>query len=277
MLAAQNYHSAAKKFPSGGDIQQAGVLVYLMPYMEQQAVFNGYSFRPSLYPLYYQDPVNRPASTSAASPPRPPNLYGTEPTIATLLCPAAPQVYVTALLAVSYGDAGFDFNASANANSHTFSSCPGCNVVGRTNYLGMGGYYGPHYENNFARGIFTYNRTVSIPKIADGTSNTIAFAEYVGAWIYWGGSGGIPDGVCGAHWSTGFNYSGFGGPSLTGSQPYNSGSNGNYAQFGSDHPGNIINVAYADGSIRSVTPQINFTTWVYLTGYDDGVVIQVDP
>jgi prepilin-type N-terminal cleavage/methylation domain-containing protein/prepilin-type processing-associated H-X9-DG protein len=270
MIGAQNYHSAIKRFPSGSDIQEAGVLVYLLPFVEQQSAFANFQFRPGSYALYYQDPLNRPASTGSATVPRPPNLYGCEPTIPVYLCPAAPAVTVTAMLAVSYGTGGLDYRSGAPVG-HTFSSCPGCNMMGRSNYLGMGGYYGPAAVGNFARGIFTYNRTVSINKITDGTSNTIAFAEYTGGNIVWGGSGGIPDGMSGGSWSCGFNYSGFGGPAPQGSQTGSA-----WAYFASDHTGYIVNVAYADGSVRSITPGIDFSTWVYLTGYDDGVVVQVD-
>jgi hypothetical protein len=32
----------------------------------------------------------------------------------------------------------------------------------------------------------------------------------------------------------------------------------------------------ADGSVRHITPAIDFSTWVYMTGYQDGVVINYD-
>jgi prepilin-type N-terminal cleavage/methylation domain-containing protein/prepilin-type processing-associated H-X9-DG protein len=274
MIAAQNYHSANNKFPAGSDIQQVGVLTYLLPFVEQQQAFANFSFKPTTYQLFYLDPYNVPPTTNSTTAPRPPALYGTEPIVPIYRCPAAPEVYSTVLKGVNYGVAGQDYHAAITTQSHNFQACPGCVVLGRTNYLALGGYYGPAAVNNLARGIFTYNRNVKMEKILDGTSNTIAFAEYVGCDIPWGGQGGIPQGLSGAAWVCGFNYSGFGTPAAKGSQtPYASGC---YAMFGSDHPAYIMNVAYADGSVRSITPGINFTVWVYLTGYDDGQVIQID-
>src|SRR5215468_2548390 len=60
-LAAHNYDSANNRLPPGIDAQMVGALVYLLPYLEQDAVYKGFSFRPDKYLLYYQDPNNRPA------------------------------------------------------------------------------------------------------------------------------------------------------------------------------------------------------------------------
>jgi len=290
-LAAHNYHDTYKVLPPGANGQMAGSLVFLLPYIEQQAVFTNFSLKPpptgwaypaaapaGTYLYYYQDPLNRPASTSSLTIPRPPAVYGAEPTIAAYLCPAAPPPasYTTVLLSVNYGTGGTDYAAGLGAG-HLASSCPGCLTMGRSNYLGMGGYVG---GNALAKGIFTFNSKVKLTFITDGTSNTIAFAEYVGGAATWAGSGGIPDGLEGTSWSNGFNYSGFGGPSVNGSRTM-SGVNGSpnpgWALFGSDHTANICNVAYADGTVRALSPSVDFTTWVYLTGYSDGVLTtQVD-
>jgi len=282
-LSMHSYESANKKLPPGSDVQAAGALVYLLPYLEQTSVFNNFSFRPATYTFFYQDPLNRPASTGSATNmnpavPRPPALYGTEPKLPVFMCPAAPspESYMTVLMAVNYGTAGTDYPNTGGAG-HVFSSCPGCQVLGRSNYLPMGGYYAPSSSGNLV-GLFTWKKQVKMAAISDGTSNTIAFAEYVGGNVTWGGSGGIPDGKDGAGWVCGFNYSGFGSPSPSGSLPPPSTytGNANWSLYGSDHTGNILNVAYADGSIRTVSPSINFSTWVYLTCYQDGVSVQVD-
>src|SRR6202022_3200770 len=60
ILAAHNYDSQVGNLPPGMYHQNVGVLVYLLPYMEQDAFFKNFSFRPSLYPVYYRDPLNRP-------------------------------------------------------------------------------------------------------------------------------------------------------------------------------------------------------------------------
>src|SRR5579872_7459685 len=54
-LAAHNYDSAHQKLPPGEDTQLNSALVYLLPYMEQDAIFNSYSFQPTKYAAFYQD------------------------------------------------------------------------------------------------------------------------------------------------------------------------------------------------------------------------------
>jgi len=111
-IAAHNYASARGTFPPGMDAQHIGALVYLLPYMEQDNVFKGFRFKgtkadgvsPAIF--YYQDPVDRPPSTGTDTIPRPPLLYGCEPTIQSYLCPSAddPGSTNTALLTVNYLD-----------------------------------------------------------------------------------------------------------------------------------------------------------------------------
>ena len=45
---------------------------------------------------------------------------------------------------------------------------------------------------------------------------------------------------------------------------------------GSFHGGNRINVTYADGSVRSIPPNLEFDLYVYLTGKADGQVVSPD-
>jgi hypothetical protein len=98
----------------------------------------------------------------------------------------------------------------------------------------------------------------------------MAFGEYAGGFNAWAGAGGIPDGIMGGSWSAGFNYSGFGGPAPKGSQ-----TTSGWAFFGSDHTTNICNVGFADGTVRGITPSIDFTAWVYLSSFSDGVVVDI--
>lgn len=278
-LAAHNFHDARKKLPAGMDPQGIGPLVYMLPYFEQGAVYNlwngGITPLARTYSYYYQDPLVRPPTTGSTNVPRPPALYAAEQTIPILLCPAAPtpQTYTTVLMMVNYGTGGVDFPAGLG-NAHLYSSEPGAIVLGRSNYLGCGGYYAPsQYPANV--GLFTYKSANTLARVPDGTSNTFLFCEFVGGPLQWGGGGGIPDGLAGAAWTCGFDYTGFAGPSPTGSQdsPPGSYKNSYWYTFGSDHTNHIINVTYADGSVRMVTPSIDFNTWVYLSGYQDGVVI----
>ena len=46
-----------------------------------------------------------------------------------------------------------------------------------------------------------------------------------------------------------------------------------WAFFSSMHTGNIVQFCMADGSVQKINTSIDFATWVYLTGYQDGVVV----
>jgi prepilin-type N-terminal cleavage/methylation domain-containing protein/prepilin-type processing-associated H-X9-DG protein len=282
MLAALDYESTYKKLPPGADVQMAGVLVYILPFIEQNAVFTNFQFRPTLYSFFYSDPANRPASTGLqtypppASPPNTTGFYGTQPTIPVYLCPSAlpPASYQTVLMAVEYGVPGQDFPTAGATGStppypgHVFSSCPGCLVLGRSNYLGMGGYPSPSQNPNYV-GLFTWKSGVTMTSITDGTSNTIGFAEYFGGYLTWAASSGIAAGIDGGSWSCGFNYSGFGTPGVNPSST----TSPTWYLFSSNHTNNILNCAFADGSVRQISPSIDFNNWVFLTGYRDGQVI----
>src|SRR5689334_13613743 len=51
-LAAHDYDGNCQRLPAGADWQNVGCLVYLLPYIEQDAHFKNFSFDPR-YPLYY--------------------------------------------------------------------------------------------------------------------------------------------------------------------------------------------------------------------------------
>jgi prepilin-type N-terminal cleavage/methylation domain-containing protein len=274
ILAAHNYDSTHGFMPPGEDVQGVGVLVYLLPYMEQDAYFNNFSFQPALYNPWYRDPANRPPSTGSTTIPRPPALYGSEITIKSYHCPAAPSPdrYATVWMLVDAGTAGIDFPIKGppppdnNTGVFVGSSDPGGLVIGRSNYVGMGGYFAPSLWPQYA-GVFTYQSKVGVGQMPDGTSNTVAFAEYSGAKSPFGPP---LDGLIGAGVPWGFNYSGFGSPSSTGSL------GGDWFLFGSNHPAHRLNVAFADGSIRQISPSIDFGAWIAITGYQDGLVTSPD-
>jgi prepilin-type N-terminal cleavage/methylation domain-containing protein len=288
-LACHNYQSANDHLPPGMDSEATGALVYLLPYLEQTARFNNFVDNymhgsdpfgrtdPAFVPggdaikAYYSDPLDRPPSTGTKTVPRPPDLYGTEGNMNNLQCPSnpSPQQYVTVLLATYYGQGGTDYPAYYPQNAHVFSSCPGCLVMGRSSYIGMGGYYAPSYFPQY-QGLFTYKSTNSIARVPDGTSNTVMYGEMSGGYIAWGASGGIGNGVSGPSWSSGFNYSGFDSPYQ--GDPTNPNTSKWWA-FSSNHTGGIVQFCMADGSIQRLRSGMDFSTWVYLTGFEDGVAV----
>ncbi|MBI1902353.1 MAG: DUF1559 domain-containing protein [Planctomycetia bacterium] len=118
---------------------------------------------------------------------------------------------------------------------------PPNNVHGRTNYLGVMGYLGKSGDPGWDRweGCFGGGTANTMTSILDGTSNSLMFGETVGhvnqstgQFVYshaWFGSGALP-----VYWS--FN----GVPAEF------------WYTFSSRHAGNIIQFAYADGSVHSV-------------------------
>src|SRR5262249_32838314 len=141
-------------------------------------------------------------------------------------------------------------------------------VVGRPNYVGMGGYY---VESEFPqyRGIFNYNSRNKLVHITDGTSQTIMFAEISGGYIGWGGSGGIPNGASGYSGMVGYHFPRFDTPYVgSPSDPVNS----KWWAFSSTHTDHI-NVAMGDASVQQIGRSIDFATWIYLTGMADNVPV----
>jgi prepilin-type N-terminal cleavage/methylation domain-containing protein/prepilin-type processing-associated H-X9-DG protein len=297
-IAVHNYQSGRGYLPTGMGPQNEGCMVYLLPYMEQDNIFQNIQFRPTLYPFYYSDPLNRPASTGTDTIPRPPTAYGCEGTIKNLICPSAPPpaITVTALLTVNYNmdttlsvpQRDYNINGAVNSpNGHVFSSAPGRLTMGRSNYLAVGGEFRGQNPNRAGeevytkyRGLLYYNSKTSLGRVPDGTSTTLLYAEYAGGYIDWAGSGGIPSGWSGGSWSAGVNYLSFGlcpnstnpnCPALTGQERGLS-----YGTFGSLHPNHLINVCYADGSVRQINPSIDFALLLALGGYQDNVLVSVD-
>ncbi len=276
-LAAHNYDGTNQRLPAGADGQNVGCLVYLLPYLEQTARFNNFSFDPR-YALYYQNPFNKPPTTGTDDIPRPPRLYGCEGTIPTLLCPSAPppDSYNTVWEATNYGTAGLDYPGAVPFFGTTFTGAPGRLVLGRCNYLGMGGF-GPRSEDPKLVGLFYYQSNNSVGRIPDGNSNTMMFGEYTGGTTVWNGGGGIPDGVSTACWAAGYMYTMF-GPPTTQDVPSTAAPPAipTVGVFNSRHAGNLVNVAFADGSARPIQTSIDFSVWVYLSGIQDGVVVTLD-
>ncbi len=279
-LAAHDYDESYKKLPPGADRQHVGCLVYLLPFLEEDVRWKNFSFRPSRFVFYYDDPLNLPRPTGSATIPRPPNVYGCEGRIKAFLCPSAPtpETTVTALLDVNYvdmNDINVNFTNGASFPFHVFSAAPGNRVLGRSHYLGVAGFG----NRSSFRGLFTWQSENTLARVYDGTSNTLFFMEYCGGEIPWGGAGGIASGWSTGSWSAGFNYLFFGlcpnGSWPGGGVNPNCGTNNEHSAgtFGSLHSGYAINAAFADGSIRAIKAETDFSLLAFLGGYRDTVVV----
>jgi prepilin-type N-terminal cleavage/methylation domain-containing protein len=280
-IACHNYQSTYGHLPQGMDIQGVGEIVYLLPFFEQDNQYKLFSFRPQTYALWYQDPLNRPASTGSSTIPRPPAVYGGEANIKTLLCPSVPPA-VTVLMMVDYLNAGSDYPSGGKAG-HVFSSYPGGLVLNHCNYIGSGGYIGVGYCNANGlqgyTGMFVYNDSRSLANVPDGTSNTYLFGEYAGGVNNWGGSGGIPNGLSTGSMMAGFQYTGFTfandgvDANLCGNTDIMNNANSCWGSFSSAHTGNLILFCFADGHVKPIFKGISWFTNVCLSGYAEGVVV----
>jgi prepilin-type N-terminal cleavage/methylation domain-containing protein len=188
-LGAHNYESAHGVLPPGTNASYAGTLVHLLPYIEQDNVYN-------LIPqnVTMGDPtvqwwnaaggVTDPNSPWAAR-------------IKTFLCPSDSVnrlTPTTGIMAYVYAE-----NTTLYAGS--FSPNPAI-VAGRTNYIASGGAVGPSPSSAFYdlyRGAFYRDSNTKISDMIDGSSNTAIFGEYLGGTdpgsrdyvTLWGGAGNM--------------------------------------------------------------------------------------
>ncbi len=257
-LAAHQYNDAVGNFPPGylGPYpdktaiqhpiyeQEVGLLAYLLPYLEQQAIFT--ELQTGLPGDYLELDAKNPIWWSYAGP-----LQAAREQPKTFLCPSNPVITPpatgTAVAFHSYSNPPPPYTM----DWWYLTPADAGGKLGQTNYLGMAGYNAaviPLYE-----GIFTNRSQVSLVRVTDGTSNTLLFGETIPPTGYaysWMGVGwlSIVEGMPGQ------------------TQPYV----GTLQQYSSNHPG-IVQFCLADGSVRGLQANMNFNTFQALSGYQDGL------
>jgi prepilin-type N-terminal cleavage/methylation domain-containing protein/prepilin-type processing-associated H-X9-DG protein len=313
-LAAHNYESANNHLP-GYDIQFVGPLVWLLPYIEQDNQYKLFSFRPApegsaqsgpnVFFIWFRDPLNRPSTTNATPIPRPPAVYGAEGNFKTYLCPAAPSpdpssTAIQAILPPPGNPATntpdpqplVDYNpGQGTPGTFWYSTLPGSQIMGRTNYLPSAGDARTRIDRNNpsggrvdAHGLFYYKSKERVGAVPDGTSNTLMFVESAGGML---GGGALSAPADTPRWTN---------QSWAGAIWWSSAGICPNAQFanctfnpspppytspvfaaGSRHTGGICNVAMADGSVRGINaPNIDSLSLAYLAGSRDGEVQSPD-
>ena len=265
-LAAHNFESAQQALPEGATAPAGhGPITQMLPYLEQDNLYNGYTLHTSL--TWWASP-NRPGSTGTTTIPRPPVRYGAEGEIKALQCPSAPSPseYKTLTMAHNYGSAGTDYSP-LQGGGHVFSGAPGCLLLGRSNYVAVGGdwRYGAGY-----RGMFYYGIRARFTSVTDGLSNTLMFGEvnpglspFTSDPILGGGR------VCVA-WGASSLQTAFGVASNRDS----------WGVFGSFHT-NLIQFSFGDGSVRSLRGPtrfngVDFPLFAAMAGVSDGIVLNFD-
>ena len=216
-LAAHNFESAYKRFPPGllTPGLQAGLaptplavefdkhsgvghMVFLLPYMEQSAIYQGISNNSNL------DPDTNGVGAATGSPAATKNLYWWNTDswdfvhykLPALLCPSDNTdgnnenslllVYATATATTALPGFGYYREPTTGASWHE--------TVGKTNYLGCGGRSGrtgsvatsatttAGYPADSLNGVFSVRSKTKFGNITDGTSNTFMFGEVTGAF-----------------------------------------------------------------------------------------------
>jgi prepilin-type N-terminal cleavage/methylation domain-containing protein len=311
-VAAHNYESAYKKLPPGADHNETGVLVYLLPFVEEVATYNNFYFLgnntvqtyppagkfPSPDYPYYRFPDIRPYSDGTTNVPRPnpawvlpippagtfhPNmLYCAEQTIKTFLCPSAhaPIECQSVLLAAEYGWLGLDCSPLA-----------GCVPKGTMPPAAEGAHTFSCYP-----GAIVLGRTNYLGNAGYYMSGSL-YPQNAGPFYYQSDVtlARMPDGTSMTlmfleydggwiNWggSCGIPSGHMGATFVCGfnyigfgldTQPWLKDGGHGWWSFDSRHTGNLINVSYCDASVRQVTPAIDWPVLLAIGGFRDGYVV----
>jgi prepilin-type N-terminal cleavage/methylation domain-containing protein len=273
-LAAHNFHDTFLKFPPGMQAAEPPITTYdpatdqgigsiasLLPFMEQnnarQLITRNLEYDVK-QPAWYSD-----ASTISAS----------RMKTKSLICPSTDpfQHPPDNTLAVLYS---YKINTTTWVASFTgiTITAPGGQSLGRTNYVGVGGYAGSARAETQSGltpgpgwptlvGVF-YNRSnTKMKDITDGQSNTLMIGETIGGKT--GPSGGTRQ--------YGFTWMGVGfmgtGAGLGGNKAFDC--------FSSEHP-SLVQFALADGSVRSIRDNMDFNAYVEASAMGDGTTPRID-
>jgi len=248
-LASHNYHDAYKKLPPGINSQEyIGTTAFLLPYIEQQAVYNILANAAPGANLYF-GPAPGPAGKlngawwgSGAA------VTAAATVIPTYICPSDNAQSRTDEWAViwcitnAYTIEGIYFNGYGGSAPTNYASSAGS--IGMDNDTYWGPQCGPFYQDS----------AVTMISIQDGTSNTIFFGEYIGDTAFATGNG-LGVGPMFACWMGGVNMAcawGLEGPAPSAAAAA-AGQGYQWYQWGSKHTG-IVQFGFGDGSVRALRP-----------------------
>ncbi len=263
-LALHNYESAMKRFPqetyynqrADGSFFYGSWIPQILPFFEQSALANLYDHNSSFF-----EPNNRQAI---------------ETKLQLFECPASPGgTQLTKKLRMRLSS-GWVIQEDRGAFTADYAGQRGINAATYRIYV-------PGGTSPANEGIFTQEKGATIASIADGTSNTIIIHESAGRanWLRrdrtqrtlvsnppeFGGWFDYWAGPC-AGWMYGFEDNG-----LTTLGPRFINASNKWANPFSFHVGGV-NIALADGSVRSLSDTMNNVTFIGLTTLNSGEVLQ---
>jgi prepilin-type N-terminal cleavage/methylation domain-containing protein/prepilin-type processing-associated H-X9-DG protein len=285
-IAVHAYEGAYSKLPPNMNIKGDTTIVLLLPFLEQSAVFALWEPTFTNASASWWGSAALPVLPGYGAAPPTGSTYAAQNNIKTLICPTAPapeqaqfmvQINPVGYQGVDFPTTGIWAGFSATTlNSSTYFFTPGSgptiNQVGMTNYLANAGYASPAGSGlDGYRGPFRYS-PIPITRILDGTSNTIAFAETAGGYADFGG------GVAGwgyTPYGHGWTLSNFGACPNSANPNCNNTPQGKGLHFnipGSFHNGRY-NATFMDGSVRSLSGDLDFQTYANICGAAEGNVV----
>jgi prepilin-type N-terminal cleavage/methylation domain-containing protein/prepilin-type processing-associated H-X9-DG protein len=263
-LAIHLYHDDYGYLPPGRTRRGEGPLVPVLPYLDETAV--GAAIPPELPGPYWQH-LMAPSAQVLGRFDQADEAVGYQREIAKLRCPSSPRAVMGKLLTVDYEGPG--------APGHLYAGSHGQQFVGPSDYLPVGGDW--RFGGRF-RGLFYYESKVSLAHVSDGTSNTLLVGEHAGGYIDGTASGTTTSGWLTGSWPCTPNFVTFGlcpNPRNKNCNNTPQGRGLSPAAFGSRHPG-VTQFAFADGSVRPISPTISFPVLLALGGYQDGIPVSGD-
>jgi prepilin-type N-terminal cleavage/methylation domain-containing protein/prepilin-type processing-associated H-X9-DG protein len=270
-LALHNYHSALETFPPGMILYYPGVCpgipttgpnylgaswsTFILPYMEHGSIYDQIDFA-APFPEYVQPSWMKAGSNR----------------ISSYECPSDPN-----------SDQWVEIASGRQSGPNPVDDFRQINMCGVADSVdkGCGNYFWVTGEGD---GVFFNVKPVRLGKIADGSSQTLAVGEYVGAWGQHPDEGKAYMGSFYIAWNvqdTALGINGFG--SVPGGRNESldpiDGDGGNRhlelwdeVGFASWHPGGC-HFLMADGSVQFLKESIDQSTLAYLTTRDGGDLI----
>lgn len=286
-LATLNFESANRRFPAafigpkpvGNDSwppteEYVGHLVFLLPFMEQTALYNRIAAVHALdIDRQRSDIVGLPSTDTRYNPwySKSESWAAAQFTIPSLLCPSDPpggvSETITALVPYSPGN-----SATANPTIFTWTWAPPQPQIGKTNYLGVAGRMGQTLNGtvNGLKGIFLNRGKTRMGELIDGTSNTLMFGEVtahydpvgtnINATRQWGFS--WMNGAMPMHWMV----RSFGGVEYNVREK-------RWFRFSSFHSGDVLQWTRGDGSVTAIPLSVDRNTMLWMSAMADGNVI----